>query len=169
MKELVLGAGNLKTKVLFFANKGREYENPVFVDIDPGCNPTVIHDLNKIPYPFADGEFDEIHAYEILEHLGTQGDWRFFFDQFGELHRILKDGGYIFISVPDGRGPTAWVDPGHTRAFPSSIFGFLDQSMYEEQVGKTCIADYRHYWKKNLKYMQYEEKDNRVYVILKKC
>jgi len=162
MKELVLGAGNhKKNKVLFREELGREYQNPVFVDIDPDSNPDVIHDLNSIPYPFNDNEFDEIHAYEILEHLGTQGDWRFFFDQFAEMHRILKNYGYLFISVPDGNSRLAWVDPGHT-------FGFLQQSMYEEQVGKSAIADYRHYWKKNFRYLQYEERDNRLYVVLRK-
>jgi SAM-dependent methyltransferase len=169
LRELVLGAGNLRRKVLFFSDKGKEYQNPVRVDIDPGCNPDITWDLNKLPYPFKDEEFDEIHAYEILEHLGTQGDWKFFFDQFAELHRVLKDKGHICISVPDGAGRLAWVDPGHTRAFPREIFMFLDQSYYEERVGKSAVADYRHYWKDNLKVIQMECKDNRIYVVLQKC
>ncbi len=167
MKELVLGCGNHRQKVLFHQHLGKEYQNPTYVDIDPDCEPDVLHDLNKHPYPFGDRSFSEIHAYEILEHLGTQGDWKFFFDQFAELHRLLEPDGYVFISVPDGTGKLAWCDPGHTRAFTASTFGFLEQSTYS-QVGKTAIADYRHYWKKDFQIIGIDTTDNRLYVVLRK-
>lgn len=168
MNELVIGAGNLKHKVLFFVQDGKEFKNPTTVDIDPNCNPDILHDLNVFPYPFPDGEYDEIHAYEILEHLGTQGDWKFFFQQFKEFHRVLKTPGHIFITVPLWNGPYAWCDPGHTRVMPLNMFSFLSQKTYEIMVGNSAMADYRHYWDKNFDIIQYEEKEGRLYLVLKK-
>ena len=89
MKELVLGSGHKSRKVLS-SDKDKEYKNAVTLDINPDCNPDVVWDLNERPLPFEDKEFDEIHAYEVLEHIGTQGDYRGFFEEFEEYYRILK-------------------------------------------------------------------------------
>lgn len=115
----------------------------VTLDIDPGTKPDVNHDLDVLPYPFAENEFDEIHAYEVLEHCGAQGDAKFFFGQFAEFWRILKPGGLMCISVPLWDCETAWAVPDHKRVLPPSIFGFLDQNYYRN-VGKPGYGDYRH-------------------------
>jgi SAM-dependent methyltransferase len=114
----------------------------VTLDIDPDLKPDVAWDLDVMPYPFADNEFDEIHAYEVLEHCGTQGDGKFFFAQFAEFWRILKPGGYMCISVPMWDGEMAWGVPDHKRVFTPGIFGFLDPKYYEN-LGKPGFADYR--------------------------
>jgi len=54
----------------------------------------VQHNLNELPYPFEDGEFDLVHASHVLEHLDKP------FDIMVELHRITKKGGTIHIRVP---------------------------------------------------------------------
>ncbi len=115
----------------------------ITLDSDDYCKPHVLHDLNQLPYPFEDDTFDEIHAYEVLEHCGTQGDFRFFFDQFTELHRIMKSGGWLVASCPAWDGIWAWSDPGHTRLISQGSLTFLSQQQYEDQVGKTPMTDYR--------------------------
>lgn len=118
----------------------------VTVDINPDCGADVIHDMGSRPFPFGDAEFDEVHAYDSLEHWGTQGDWRGWFDEMAEYHRILKPGGLFVAVVPVGIDHFA--DPGHTRFFSANHFGFLSQKWYKEQErAGTSASDYRWYWK----------------------
>lgn len=120
------------------------------LDIDPGLNPDVVHDLNIHPLPFEDETFDQIHAYDVLEHLGTQGDYRFFFSEWNEYYRILKHGGKFIGSVPDEHGVWTWGDPGHRRVLPRSILTFLNRSSYDS-VGIRQITDYTRIYKGNFK------------------
>src|SRR6185437_13256763 len=87
--ELLLGCGNRRDKLLSLPEEA-EWSNLTTLDLDPQSNPDVIWDLNSLPLPFATAQFDEIHAYEVLEHLGRQGDWRGFFAEWNEYYRILK-------------------------------------------------------------------------------
>ena len=66
----------------------------VNIDWQKETHPDVVHDLNALPYPFSDGEFDLIEASHVLEHL----DRPFFVMR--ELHRILKPGGTLIVKVP---------------------------------------------------------------------
>jgi SAM-dependent methyltransferase len=65
--------------------------------------------------PFDDNTFDEIHAYEVLEHIGKQGDWMRILREWSEWWRILKPGGHLYASSPLWSSEWAWGDPGHTQ------------------------------------------------------
>jgi SAM-dependent methyltransferase len=122
----------------------REWSHLVTLDQNADHAPDIVHDLERLPYDFAgDDTFDEIHAYEVLEHTGRQGDWRFFFAQFSELWRILKPGGLLAATCPSYRSMWAWGDPSHTRVLTSGSLVFLDQDQYRQQVGKTAMSDFR--------------------------
>jgi SAM-dependent methyltransferase len=141
--ELLIGAGNSRDKRIIV--EGRiEWSGLTTLDIDPNAGADVTHDLTEFPYPFGDDSFEEIHAYEVLEHTGQQGDWRFFFKQFQELWRILKPGGYLIGTSPAPGSAWEWGDPGHTRVMSQECMTFLHQPAYTEQVGKTPMTDYRH-------------------------
>lgn len=147
--ELVIGAGNRPKKQLSI--KGREHWSAVTrLDLDPLCEPDVIWDLAELPLPFEDDSFNEIHAYEILEHTGQQGVWRFFFAQFQDLWRILRPNGLLFGSSPSLQSPWLWGDPGHSRVISPQSFYFLDQSHYA-QIGQTSMTDYRHVYRGDFK------------------
>ena len=110
--------------------------------------PTVcfpIHDIN-LPLPFPDDSADEIHAYEVLEHCGTQGDYKFFFAQWSDFWRVLKPAGVFLGTVPLPTSVWAWGDPSHTRVIPKESFVFLSQPQYC-QVGKTAMSDFRSIYK----------------------
>jgi hypothetical protein len=139
--ELLLGCGSNRDKRIHLGNK--EWSNLVTLDFNADHSPDVVHDISKFPLPFQSDTFDEIHAYEVMEHVGTQGDWRFFFDQWSDLWRIMKHGALFYGTSPAPDSVWAWGDPGHTRVLCPQNMIFLNQPSYTDQVGKTPMSDYR--------------------------
>lgn len=145
VRELLIGCGNRRVKEISI-QEVVEWHELVTLDVDPTANPDVVHDLNILPYPFEDNSFDEIHAYEVMEHTGQQGDWRWFFAQWSEFYRILKPDGQFYGTSPLWNTNWAWGDPGHSRVIQPESLIFLDQDQYAKQVGNTPMTDYRHVW-----------------------
>ena len=157
-KELLVGCGHRIHKD--FGPKDRQHwTNLTTLDINPDCNPDVVWDLNDFPYPFNDDEFDEIHAYDVLEHCGIQGDYKFFFEQFTEFWRIIKHGCLFCVSVPKWDGMWGFGDPGHTRVLPPGCFTYLSQAKYK-QLGETKMTDYRNIYHANFEIIKQELIDN---------
>lgn len=138
--ELLLGCGSDRTKKLVVAGRAG-WSSLVTLDREASHNPDVIHDLME-PLPFLENTADEIHAYEVLEHTGSQGDWKFFFRQWDDFYRVLKPNGFFCGTVPLVNSPWAWGDPSHTRVIPKESFVFLHRPAYA-QVGKTPMSDFR--------------------------
>jgi len=139
--QLLIGAGSNHTKKLHFGNEA--WDDLTTLDINEAHNPDVVHDLEDLDYPFKNNSFDEIHAYEVLEHIGSQGDYEFFFAQFSELWRILKPEGKLIGTCPSRKSVWAWGDPSHKRIIQPEQFIFLDQTEYK-QVGITAMSDFRY-------------------------
>jgi SAM-dependent methyltransferase len=73
----------------------RKMEDAINVDAFQNCNPDILWDLNRAPWPFDDESVDMVHAHHIMEHLDN---W---WDAVKETARILKLGGVLEMSVPD--------------------------------------------------------------------
>ena len=162
MKELLMGCGSRTEKDLSIGNP--TFQNVTRLDCNPSHKPDIVWDLRKHPLPFNNEEFDEIHCYEVLEHLANQGDYEFFFNEFTEYHRILKPGGFFMASVPTGIW--VWGDPSHKRHITKEALIFLDHDNYNE-VGTTTMSDFRNIYKADFKTIFIEERD-RLYFILQK-
>lgn len=78
----------------------------------------VVWDINKIPLPFKDGEFDVIITRHVLEHITELPK------MLDELHRILKIGGKLRIWVPHYSSPLAYTCPEHVKFFSIQMFDF---------------------------------------------
>jgi len=86
-KILHLGAGHNPYRYLnweWLENREGEYED-ITLDIAEACKPDILFDLNTLregeKLPLEDESIEQIHAYEVLEHFGTQGDWKGFFKE----------------------------------------------------------------------------------------
>jgi SAM-dependent methyltransferase len=171
LKTLLLGCGNSRVKRMDAAgepvSRADDWGELVTADHDPGCGADVLHDFDVKPWPFADGEFDEVHAYEVLEHLGQQGDARAFFADFSEMWRILKPGGHLVASVPRWDRMWAWGDPSHRRVINEGTLVFLDQRQYAAQVGKTPMTDFRWLWKGDFRLVAGRETADQLWFVLR--
>lgn len=165
-KELLIGAGSNHTKKI--APNGRwEWSRVTTLDINADHRPDVVWNLEDLPLPFPDDEFDEVHAYEVLEHTGQQGDYKFFFAQFSELWRILKPGGLLVGTCPGRNSIWAWGDPSHKRIIQAANFVFLDQTEYTKQVGKTSMSDFRYIYRADFEPVAMNEENDQFQFILR--
>lgn len=140
--ELLIGAGSKRDKRISPPDRPK-WDELVTLDINADHDPDVVWDLTQRPLPFEDETFDEIHAYEVVEHLGRQGDYREWFAEWEEWWRLLKPGGYFIGTSPHRTSDWCWGDPGHTRAMGLEVLTYLCQPIYHKQVGVTAITDYR--------------------------
>ena len=143
MAELLLGCGNRRDKLLRRAGDPEAWTALTTLDHDPNIGADVEWDLERLPLPFEENSFDEIHAYHVLEHTGRMGDARFFFAQWEDFWRILKPDGLFCGVVPGVASNWLFADPGHSRIIVPETFTFLDQEQYTKQVGQTALCDYR--------------------------
>lgn len=147
LRELLIGCGADRSKKALLPGEPAEWGDLTTLDINPDHKPDVVWDLNERPLPFDDDTFDSIRAFEVLEHLGRQGDYRSFFAEWSEWWRILKPGGVIIGTSPHWSSPWAWTEPGHTRVMGPETLTFLIQPEYDKQIGTTAMSDYRHWFK----------------------
>jgi SAM-dependent methyltransferase len=114
---------------------GEQYEEGA-VNVDYYASRVdVRHDLDVIPYPFADNSFDEIHCYNVIEHLEEV------IPVIEELHRIGRPGCRVTIRVPHFRSACLYEDLTHKHGFAWRSFDVFteDSSVY----GNYSSARYR--------------------------
>lgn len=167
MSELLIGCGNSRIKQFGLPGDPKGFSDLlVTLDVSPKCEPQIIWDLRDLPLPFPDNAFTELHAYEVLEHIGRQGDHVLFFEQFTEFWRILRPGGKLYATVPDYRSVWAWGDPQHSRIINHGSLVFLDQQEYLKQVGKTNMSDYRDGYHGDFRPLLTQYRDDKFYFVI---
>lgn len=87
----------------------RKCEGFLGVDSSPDCGADVVHDLNVVPWPFADASVDQVNCSHFLEHL--DGAERIVF--MNELYRVMKPGACALIITPYWSWVGAIQDPTH--------------------------------------------------------
>jgi cyclopropane fatty-acyl-phospholipid synthase-like methyltransferase len=116
------------------------------LDSNEECNPNELFDLEALEeggaLPFPHRTFDEVHAYEVLEHFGRQGDYRGLFATFRAIWAVLKLDGLLLGTCPSLKSDWLWGEPGHTRVISHKTLSFLQKEHYD-QLGKTACSDYR--------------------------
>ena len=159
MKCLMLGVGTHppKRKLMPVATQDVKDAdiNWTTLDMLEEVDPDVVFDLNWVEQghelPFKSETFDEIHAYDVMEHYGKQGDFAGWFRGWKEFWRVLKPGGYVIGVVPLWNSKGAWADPGHTRVITDIVLSYLCKDWYLENLFKpdgsqntnSPLTDYR--------------------------
>ena len=107
------------------------------VKLDLGCGPNkiegftgvdqiafpnvdVVMDLRATPWPWENGEVEEVYSSHFVEHLS--GEERVPF--FNELHRVLKVSGQARIITPHWAHERAYGDPTHKWP-PVTVWTYL--------------------------------------------
>lgn len=82
----------------------------------PGID--VVHDLDVVPWPLGDNEFDEILALDIFEHVGDPLGF------MAECWRVLRHDGMLTVRSPHYGTWCAHTDPTHRRAVSEATFDY---------------------------------------------
>ncbi|MFH1593009.1 MAG: methyltransferase domain-containing protein [Candidatus Woesearchaeota archaeon] len=97
---------------------GKDYRNGwTNVDIDKSKKTDVLWDLNKIPYPFKENDFDFVLCNHTLEHLEKP------ISVMKEIWRVSKDKAIVEIYGPHFSSFTTYADLTHKRGLSYFIFG----------------------------------------------
>ena len=111
--KLNLGCGN---------NKLRGFIN---VDNQISCNPDILADLEKVPWPFEDDYIDEVILCHVLEHLGETK--AAYLSIIQELYRVCKPGASVIITLPHPRHDHFLTDPTHVRPILPDQFALFSK------------------------------------------
>lgn len=89
------------------------------VDANERCHPDVVHDLNCRPWPFGDNSFDEVLAYDVLEHLVDVPA------VMDEIHRVSQAKAIVRITTPHFSCANAFTDPTHRHQLGLKSFDYF--------------------------------------------
>ena len=97
----------------------RKIRGAVTVDINPCLAPTLVWDLNRVPYPLPDNSFDAIVCHHVLEHLDNV------VAVMEEIHRLGRPGARVFIRTPHFSSWQYYTDPTHRHPFAARSFDYF--------------------------------------------
>lgn len=109
------------------------------MDLIGGDGIVLEHDMDTMPYPFKDEQFDGVICSEVLEHLFNPQI------AIAEMHRVLKSGGILLLTVPNfdsidnvlGKGfmglfnPTSDMSVEHIRHYNLQVLLNLTKTKFE--------------------------------------
>ena len=117
------------------------------IDVNPNSSADQIHDLNVIPYPYANDTFDAIVCDNCLEHLENV------VAVMEELHRIAKPSASVKIIVPFYASRYAHTDPTHRHSFGWRSFDYFvpgtqfHEFRYSTIVYEIVSVEYQRGWR----------------------
>ncbi|WP_052717370.1 class I SAM-dependent methyltransferase [Chromobacterium vaccinii] len=104
------------------------------VDSQAACQPDQVVDLERFPWPWADGSVDEIVMSHVLEHLGAATDT--YLGIIKELYRVCAPDARVTITVPHPRSDNYLADPTHVR--PITAMGL---QMFNQELNRQSIQE----------------------------
>lgn len=110
---------DMPPRILNLGSGRKRIRGAVNVDISPDVGADVVHDLHCIPWPLPSSTFDEIHAYDVIEHLDDV------VKAMEEVHRLCRPAARVYITVPHFSSANAFTDITHRHQFSCFSFDFF--------------------------------------------
>jgi len=101
----------LETTVLDIGCGSAKHAGAFGLDIGPGSQADVLHDLRDLPWPVPSDHFTHVYCQDILEHLPDVGA------VMREVHRVCVAGARVEIRTPHFSSWYAYNDPTHEHVF----------------------------------------------------
>ena len=115
------------------------------IDVNPRTAADVIHDLDELPYPFADDSFDEVVGRHVIEHVQNP------MAVMSELHRITRAGGTVKLLAPHWTNPDFATDLTHRNHLNSysfrnltddrAVFDFYTEARFKQKVCRVTLLN----------------------------
>lgn len=123
----------------------------------------VAHDLNRMPWPWTDGQFEVVQAIDVFEHLTLDPWWRW----LDESWRVLEMGGMLVMRLPAWDNPLTYRDPTHRMQclpFHQERFAYWDpcQPVWEQFGRIYPFASMKQWW--HVEYVQRDSGDWRYFL-----
>jgi SAM-dependent methyltransferase len=114
--EAMRRSGKSSARVLDIGCGTNKTPGAIGMDVNPRSAADIIHDLDDVPYPFADDQFDEVVGLHVIEHVRDP------MAVISELHRITRPGGLIRLIAPHWTNPDFATDLTHRNHLNSYSF-----------------------------------------------
>lgn len=110
-------------------------ENPIQcatcnMDVRQMPSVQIVHDLQRLPWPLQNSEWDAVVARYVLEHVG----WRLIPDVLLEIHRVLKSGGKIALVLPNTEAQLHWILANQDGWDSRDLFGSAGGLLFGDQT-----------------------------------
>jgi SAM-dependent methyltransferase len=99
-----------------------KYPGAIGIDRNRSSKADVICDLDRFPYPFADGAFDRLLAIHVIEHVADV------IKTMEEFHRLVRRGGRVRIETPHYTDFSSFCDPTHRSHLNSFSFRYFGEN-----------------------------------------
>jgi len=138
-------ARDIRPRVLDIGCGANKTPGAVGMDINPRTAADVIHDLDDVPYPFGDDEFDEVIGRHVIEHVRDP------MSVMSELHRITRPGGLVKLVAPHWTNPDWATDLTHRNHLNSysfrnltnerAVFDFYTTARFRQRLVRVSVLN----------------------------
>jgi SAM-dependent methyltransferase len=108
-------------KILDVGCGTNKHPGAIGIDRNPMTRADVLCDLDRIPYPFRESEFDEVRAIHVIEHVSDV------IASMEEFARLARPGGLIRIETPHYTDFSSFCDPTHRWHLNSFSFRYFGE------------------------------------------
>jgi SAM-dependent methyltransferase len=99
-----------------------KYPGSIGIDNNPAARADVLCDLDRPPYPFRAGTFDQIRVIHVIEHVSDV------IRAMEEFHRLARPGARVLIVTPHYTDFSSFCDPTHRWHLNSYSFRYFGEN-----------------------------------------